>query len=319
MDSNETQLNKSALPDDGSLYQVYNFEMYRLGLSIVNWCIIVGVLLALFGNTLVVIVMSLPHNRKSPTSLFFTALAISDFLLILILPFERWLHWISGKSIYSISHPIMILKVILNYSVPQISSWILICITIERVLSVIIPHKIKSICTMKRSWAVLVSLILFILAVYIFAFNVLVEVTYSELLGPLWEDKVPYGVQLIQWWDLIMTLLVPFVVFIIGSTVIIAQLTRASLLKHGKQNERNNSLTAKLLAANAVFMITMSPFCVYFNFGLSFNESPETIFYVTSVLLLLSDSNAAWNFFVYCLSGTRFRSDVKKVLCCKYK
>lgn len=317
MDSNETKTNASVQPAESNVDQEINMEIYRTGLSVLNWFNLAVVLLALFGNTLIVIIMALPHNRKSSTSIFFTGLAVSDFLLVLILPFERWLHWATGKTVYTFSPTIVIIKVILNYSVLQISTWILACITIERVLSVVIPHKIKTICTMERSLVLLISVILFILAMYTFAVIVLVDVTYIEEVGPIWDSKVPYGVEIIQWWDLIMTLIVPFVVILIGSAVIITQLTRASLQKHDRRSDRHNPVTAKLLAANVVFIITMSPFCIFFYFGVTFSEKPEVDFLVSNILLLLSDSNAAWNFFVYCLSGTRFRSDVKKVLCCK--
>jgi hypothetical protein len=307
----------SNVSNESSVY--VNLEPYYSIRNVINWSLICLILTSIIGNVLILIVMSLPHNRKSSTAVFFMALAVSDIILVLFLPFERWLHWTTKWSIYDLNiHSLTLAKKILDYTVFHSSSWILVCVTVERVIGVLIPHKVKTICSRKKALLMVICTCLFILIVNTLAFTVLVDITYSKETGPNWKDKVTNGRLIVQWWDICMAFLIPLSIISSGSIVIVIQLLRASVQK--SSSSKTNPVTLKLLAVNGVFIVTMSPFCIFAYMlvaQVALDIDLQILPVISDALLFLSDLNAALNFFVYCLSGSRFRSDVIKCICCR--
>lgn len=295
-------------------------EPYKTIINVINYSLLGLVIISITGNTIIIRVMSLPRNRKSATSVFFLALAVSDILLAIALPLERWLHWTTAFAIYGLNPVIAVMKIIFNFSIVQISSWTLVCITIERVVSVVLPHKVKTLFTAKRASCVLFATCFLIITINAALFTQLVDISYDEQNGPLWQDKLTGAKTIIQWWDLCISFLIPFGIILTGSLKIVTQLVRASVQKHDSNKHRNNPVTRKLLAANIVFVLTMSPYSLFYSLSatsLDVGIRPRLTWFISDVLLFISDWNSTLNFFVYFLSGVRFRSDVKQLLACK--
>lgn len=152
---------------------VFEFpEPYKTIRDVINWAIIGLVLMSVTGNTLIMIVMCREQNRTSSTSVLFTALAISDLFISISVSFERWLHWTFKVNIYGINHILTKAKTIFNYSNIQISSCLLACITLERVISIALPHKIKLICTKTKILVLLTCIVVFSINTFGFIFVV---------------------------------------------------------------------------------------------------------------------------------------------------
>ena len=81
-----------------------------------------------------------------------------------------------------------------------------------------------------------------------------------------------------------------------------------------------NQLTIMLLLVTTLFLILLCP--TYFRFiFVAFAELDTPLEYAQSILLfritaLLYISNSGINFFLYCISGQKFRNDLKELLCC---
>ena len=75
-----------------------------------------------------------------------------------------------------------------------------------------------------------------------------------------------------------------------------------------------------LLLVTTLFLILLCP--TYFRFiYLVFAERDTPFGYAKSMLLYqvthkLYTSNSGINFFLYCISGQKFRNDLKEILCC---
>lgn len=299
----------------------YDFpEPYQSIRVAVNWAIIGLVLMSFLGNTLIIIVMSRKQNRNSSTSVFFTALAVSDTSIAVSVSLERWLHWIFGISLYGISPYLTKMKIICTYANIQISSWMLVCITMERALSIAIPYKIKELSTKTRARVLVCAVCAITIGLNTCGFTLIVDVHFDESRGIIWDKKVDNGDTIIAWMDFTVSFCIPIGLIIIGSVYIVIHLLRISIQKHATRNSRNSSVTKTILAANIVFVATMSPFVFLHLIYPSVNDVDISLYLfwtLSEIFMFLSDSNAALNFFVYVLSGSRFRKDVKQLLGCQ--
>ena len=79
-------------------------------------------------------------------------------------------------------------------------------------------------------------------------------------------------------------------------------------------------VTIMLLLVTTLFLILLCP--TYFRFiNLSFAKRDTPLGYARAVFIFqitykLYSSNSGINFFPYCISGQKFRNDLKEILCC---
>ena len=103
------------------------------------------------GNFLTILILSQKRNRKESTALFLIVLAVSDTVVL----FEGYLCSVIS-SIFHFDFQAMNdtsckIHMFLTYYSLQYSSWILVLVTSERVLSVMKPYKARIICARKRA------------------------------------------------------------------------------------------------------------------------------------------------------------------------
>ena len=288
-------------------------EPYKSIRNYVNKSIIIIVVLAIFGNIMIVKVMLRKENRNSSTFIFFIALAISDMSISGLLSLERWLHWVFGINLYSVNKYVTTVETIMHYSFYQTSIWILMCITLERLTIIISPFKFKLFCTKTHAIVISVMVCTLIMTMNIIQFTVIVRVdfdaisSYNKIM-----DIIKNGYTIIAVMDSIIAFFLPVVIIVTSSIYIIIHLHRQKMLSI--KTDRNRSVTMTLLAANIVFLLTTSPFVLLQLISLNVNISPYLFWTLFDIFLFLADMNSALNFYVYVLSGSKFRSDVKKIL-----
>jgi hypothetical protein len=193
----------------------------------------------------------------------------------------------------------------------------LVCITVERVLSIAMPFKIKEICTKARAGVIIFIVCAVILCLNTIEFTVIVGVRFNEDIGIIWIKKVDDGDKIIAWMDFVNSFFIPIIFIVIGSVYIIVNLLRVNVNKQITNKNRNRSVTMTLLGANIVFVLTMSPFVLFHLVVPSLEGMNSSIFLfwtMAEIFMFLSDMNCALNFFVYVLSGAKFRSDVMLLL-----
>ena len=129
-----------------------------------------------------------------------------------------------------------------------------------------------------------------------------------------------------------MFCLIPFAVIVFGNSIILFKLFQRSRTSnkqdrnrehhHGHHHHHNHysSMTAMLCTLNTVFFITTLPISIY-NIGYTYWYSTldqHTIAKLElwwSVVNMLMYTNNALNFLLYSLSGSRFRKELKRVVC----
>ena len=102
--------------------------------------------------------------------------------------------------------------------------------------------------------------------------------------------------------------------------------TTGRVIKQGMETRQNtmksveNQLTLMLLSVTMLFLILLCPTYIRFIY-LAFAERDTPYKYANSMLFFqisskLYTTNSGINFFLYCISGQKFRNDLKEILFC---
>ena len=238
------------------------------------------------GNILTIIVILRQIFRISSTSLFLLCLAFSDLLVLYTATLRQWiLHnkaW-EQKDIRMNSEGSCRAHTFLTYVSIQFSSWLLVAVTIERVISVILPHRIKVISTVKAAVISIVSIAVFLVLLnghFLFGIGHGYVEEQSRQVGravyhKCWPKTSSYKAfydDALPWIDFLVAFAIPFIILTTCNIIIIVKL--ASTRKHRRQMsvgshlkaiERDNKVVTMLLVCLCVvFFICLAPVSIYF-------------------------------------------------------
>lgn len=87
------------------------------------------------------------RRRKTSTARYLSALAIADIAVLLINAVEFWLAYVIENDIRTQGLYLCKFYFYASFLLPALSAWVLVCVTVERALSVWIPHRINMSCT----------------------------------------------------------------------------------------------------------------------------------------------------------------------------
>ena len=163
-----------------------------------------------------------------------------------------------------------------NHTASTVSSWVLISVTVERLIVVYFPLKARSMHTKKVSLVTVGTIFLISCAAYTHYFW-----SYgfkrNELGQELQYCTISYEYQILNhyitnirpWQDFIVRSTAPFILLLLSNIAIIAKLqyelkqrrrlTGSSSSVHSKKQESTNNVTAMLLTVSFVHLLCMSP------------------------------------------------------------
>ena len=238
----------------------------------------------------------------------------------------------------SISHPAAckILTWTLN-SCASLSSWLVLTLTVQRAMSVVWPHRVNVICTRRRSFIAVVVLSAVFPLLYshiLVGMDVLVVLSgsnsvrsctfasawYREFWGRVWTRI-----------DLFLYSVIPAVTLVLGNGILAFTLAAAvrkashtlaggaQSLTLGDRKRNVSSTTVTVMAVSMSFLSFSLPLMIYVNVIFTPDiTDPETQAYyrfLHGVLFLVGFSNFAVNFYLYCLTGSRFRQQFRTMVC----
>lgn len=128
--------------------------------------------------------------------------------------------------------------------------------------------------------------------------------------------------------DLVLLSLIPFVLVIFGNIVIIwktflslktaAELNLTSNKSANLRRRRASSMTVILICLSALFLLTTSPTCVFnmwertetARLALTTSAGIARFELAWAVVSIIMYCNNTFNFYLYCLSGRKFRNEI---------
>ncbi|XP_076435172.1 FMRFamide receptor-like [Babylonia areolata] len=302
------------------------------------WYIVPPALLVFgtFGNVMTVVVMRGMRSSQSTAclSVYFTALAVSDQCQLTTSVLFLWVNKTFSWPPYFFRYDLLcsLPKFVWNAS-GITSAWFLVAMTYQRVLSVIVPHRVGLLCTVGRGKIIVAAIIVIACALNVqFLFTYVYWPEYGQC---QYHAKYVHILEAYEWQDLISFSMIPFLSLSVGNSILVWQVIRSKQLsKHMRGNtdqkttsgtDKVHSMTVTLILTSAAFLVLTLPICTYgvcaqMNFiNISDNEFGAVIKLVKTVANMLWITSCASNFYLYLLSGSKFREETKRYLglCCR--
>ncbi|XP_061165721.1 nociceptin receptor-like [Saccostrea echinata] len=282
-------------------------------------------------NTLSIIVLLRKQMRSTTTMFYLTVLSFGDMMVLYTGLLRHWIKWAFHADIRVISQFSCKTHTFLVYFSLDFTTWVLVAVTVDRCIFVCLPFRAKTICTLKHAKIVVVCIALVMTALNIHLFwSVAVEMELGELGCAYMNDFTKFTW---PWIDSCVFSIIPFNLMIIANIILIkhilmSQTRVAAHTQHGESDVQQSnvhskhrkvtSVTTMLLTTNCMFLALTLPIAIYLI--VYPNKIQDATDHGTAVLELiwaianmLQYTNNTIHFFLYCLTGPRFRQEILKI------
>ncbi|KAK4328749.1 hypothetical protein Pmani_000856 [Petrolisthes manimaculis] len=226
--------------DDPSSYDyaAYDYQHYgnftdeqwgivrQLNLYYVPLLIVVGFV----GNLLSCVVFLNTRLRMRSSSYYLAALAIADVTYLFIL-FLVWLDLL-GFNTFNVNVMCQ-LEIYLGSVSSSLSVWLTVAFTVERFIAVQYPLQRPTVCTVHRAKTIITTLSAFSVTVHLYVFVTAGVIVHQDEDGVTITEcnlRMDYRglMNVINWIDTLLTLVVPFIMIVVMNTLIARQLLKFS-------------------------------------------------------------------------------------------
>ena len=288
------------------------------------------------GNVLSVITFCSSRCRKSSFTVYLGALAITDSIVLITALVHTWLFRVFRPDLGQYGTGSCKIIVSFTYFFSQVSSWLVVTITVERSLC---SFYIQFYQRTKNVRFGLVTVGIIVAAVALINSHIPYGITYSyynnkTFCGFVDDSYADFFVTYYVWFDTTIYFVIPIMIIIIGNsaTVIkvyqtqraVTRTTSIGMLIVNQMTRKSRNVLIITLMVSISFIVCVSPPTLFFalkplffnidQFRQDFGEQvAECVVYMLYCL------NYSINFYLYMLSGSRFRRDLKSAICRKSK
>jgi hypothetical protein len=280
------------------------------------------ILLGTVGNILSMVVLIRLCRKGVWINVYLAVLAMSDITLLWSSTFRQWLALV-GKDIILDNLVFCNFGLFLAYFSGQFSSWIQVVVTLSRLMAVWSPFHIQNRCTPKVS-VIVIACVFSTLAGLNLQFSVyqldIVHTDVSVICVASGHRKFFVG-RIWPWMGTTLYSFVPCVILIIGTVCIRVKVMesakrapRNTAARNGRTN-KNSYVTAVLITINVVFIVCTTPaglLFIYLQIVPETSKVVKEVIYAVSKLLMWTDH--VINFVLYCIAGSRFREEFKRLI-----
>lgn len=295
--------------------------------------------LGVVGNVLILVTVTQRRMRGSSTFVYLSAMAVID-LLVLVTGFTfNWLEGAGYVTVKKLSPAACKMEKFLDYTTGDAAIWCRVAFTLDRLVAVLMPLYTGRACGRPMS----ARLYVIIASVAAVAKNAHVLVTrgaeykrlpvcgtthYQTTLVDVCgytNKQFSYFEQFVRpWLAFALVTAAPFLLIAVCNSLIVVALVRrrhkmSARLSAVSQNEQHLiQLTVMCVAASALFLVCTLPSILmligkpYWNVPKGKNPAYQVWKAVSNILFYVTFSA---NFFLYCMSGHRFRVTLRRVLC----
>ncbi|KAK0040173.1 N-arachidonyl glycine receptor [Biomphalaria pfeifferi] len=115
-------------------------------------------------NILSIVILSRVAFRNSTTSVYLRYLACIDMFVLYNGLSRHFVSGISGYNIRYLSEAFCKFNLWSSAFAPDISAWILVVVTTERLMSIVLPHRVRTVCSKSTAAAAVIVITLIIMA-----------------------------------------------------------------------------------------------------------------------------------------------------------
>ncbi len=329
--------------EDTFRQDVEAFLTFKIAEVITKYWFPIMVPIGLVGNSLSFLVMIKPSNRKLSTCIYMSAISVTDNAMML-LALHNWLLTVVGTHTWHLweckSAGYFVLVSLQN------STFLVVAMTVDKYVAIKWPHRAATYSTPRRAKMVVLG-VFAVTFIYNIPHLFASDLEGSQCLGFARGGDIT---KVYSWFSFVLNALVPLTMLVHMNYVIIQKVkkshTKFSMERgkstpdnrkaneglgsenvgqkgHSKEERRRsveNQLTTMLLLVTTLFVVLMLPtYARFITFAFVPRGTPRRfaalqLFYHISHKLY--HTNNAINFFLYCISGSRFRRDVRAILRC---
>ena len=315
---------------------------YQIGRLIFSYVLFVPTIIGILFNPLVVYIYSQKTFEMISATFYLKVLAIADLTINIqsLIPIA-----IITLDAQLVSRASTICKLVyfFSYLNGAICSWLEVCVSLDRCLSVTwlgMSTRLNN-RTLKRT--VLIALLLYNLALYSLVLHY-----YDSMGGVSCRSASATFAEVIGWYDMVSAMLLPFFIMLCCSI-----LTIRSLVKHRQaielttvqssngasvktsnhhlsinrsqqmsirqqqqqksKREREFQFSLISISMNVLFLLLLVPICVYFIYSSYVYMNPSSSFLFHSLTILIGSFNYSFKFFIFYFINTKFRSELYKI------
>ncbi|KAH3877247.1 tachykinin-like peptides receptor 86C [Dreissena polymorpha] len=310
---------------------------YYENTKVLLWRVIPPILISIgtIGNAMTIFVL-LRQKKMTSTAMFLFALALSDTLLLFSELLPDWVLYTWGVDIWP-SNPGCKTIVYLAYCSTHLSSWLIVAVTLERTACVLFPHKVRLGCSPRNAGLIIVTIVLVVFGINIILLVIFERNGYEGFkCAPSTKGHLDLFDYAYRWIDFTLTFGAPFPLLLIGNVIIVVQLARSRSRRQrmniSSQARDTRPLSILMIALCVLFLVTITPvifISVYFRYQYdkllalrlvdpyTAKRDTEYFNFLYDVFALVSYFNATFNFAIYVFSGSKFRAELRSLLCCK--
>lgn len=284
------------------------------------------VIMGLVGAGLMICVMQRKALRTSSVSVYMTALAVSDALVLVLDFINNWLSMEVGYYVLSSSNGFCKFHRFFFNVAYTYSGWLVVALAVEKVLVVWFPFRAKTLCNRRNAIIAVCLIPIPINGIYLY------NLWAWELKEDGSCDMVPRWVKFQSevgpWMSGTIYSYVPIALLIILNSALCQKLWAARKTRHsnlgiekgGLQDRAERKVTITVVVICSAYILLTTPLALFyiilFAAGEFINPGPELA--LGEVLILIFGLlNHAINFFLYVVTSARFRIELAAMLGCK--
>ena len=328
----------NTLKTDIFMQEAETLITYKIAKLINRYWFPILVPIGLVGNSLSFFVMIKPNNRQLSTCIYMAAISINDNVMML-LAIESWLATeIKAYRRYPVQCKIISF---LGLTVLQNSTFQILAMTVDKYIAIKWPHRAATYSAPRRA-----KLTIAVVCICVVIYNV-PHFLASKLIGVQCIGFRAEGAitKVYSWLSFVLNAIIPFGLLIYmnfaivetiqssqkmflnrdttgpksNSTNQIQSMNTGLEIRQSAMKNAENQLTIMLLLVTTLFLILLIPTYVRFVY-LTFLKPDTPSKYAFSIFLMqltykLFTTNSGINFFLYCISGQKFRNELKEILC----
>ena len=330
VDSNISSGEFEETTDDTFMEKVDHYVTYQIADKINKYWFPILVPIGLVGNTLSFLVMIKVGNRKMSTCIYMAAISLNDNLMMCS-ALHNWL--VSSVKLYKWHSMECGIASFFDLHVVQNSTYQVIAMTTDKFIAIKWPYKAATYSTPKRAKTTVLSIYICVIL-----YN-LPHIFISKLTGDVCLGYAIGGViaKVYSWFTFVVNAIIPVILLTYINYTIIKKVRESRQMfgndkivdqqeddnvtqRRRTRKNAENQLTIMLLLVTTLFLILMIPTYIRFLYT-TFASRDTPVKYASLIFFYhvshkLYHTNNGINFFLYCVSGQKFRSDVKEILCC---
>ncbi|KAL8606302.1 hypothetical protein ACOMHN_024197 [Nucella lapillus] len=286
------------------------------------------------GNVMTITILRHLRAGWSAMNVYLTALAVSDTVMLYSGALPMWTRKVMHFDLYA--NQVVVCKVLIwmMNSSAALSAWLLVALTAQRAASVVWPHRVNILCTRRKS--VIISIVIAITCALLYSHTLLGYELVQFENGT--SVKCTFGFPSYQhFWvnvwvrvDMFVYSLLPCFCLILSNGVLGWKLAASmkevsQAVSSTKEEQKSNrqkrvsSATVTVIIVSMAFVLITLPLMTYNTFFHGYaskdEQSRQFHYFLYDFFFVFGLSNFAWNFYLYCLTGTKFRREFLKIVC----